>query len=77
LIAEEARRREIENDLRRNLEEEQKKREEHNKRMNMDLLSFRIGQGISRPWTYSYFQYVPVKDTSSKNTKKKVRTKKK
>ncbi|XP_065910162.1 inner centromere protein B-like isoform X2 [Dysidea avara] len=77
LIAEEARRREMENDLRRHLEEEQKKREEHNRRMNMDLLSFRIGQGISRPWTYSYFQYVPVKDTSKKSTKKKVRTKRK
>ena len=66
----------MENEFRKQLEEEQKKREERNRKMNMDLLSYRLGQGISRPWTYSYFQYVPPKDTSSKSTKKKVRTKK-
>ena len=58
----------MENEAKRKIEEQKMKREIHNKRMNMDLLSCRIHQGISRPWTNSYFQYVPVqqKDTDSK-----------
>ena len=47
--------------------------------MNMDLLSSRMNQGISHPWTSSYFQYVPVpqKDTGNEKSVTKTRTTKK
>ena len=64
----------MENEAKRRTEEEKMKREIHNKRMNMDLLSCRIHQEISHPSTYSYFQYVPVpqKDTDSKKESPKL-----
>ena len=69
----------MEREARRKIEEQEKKRELHNKRMNSDLLSCRIHQGISRPWTSSYFQYVPVppKDTGSEKSVTKTGTIKK
>lgn len=66
----EAKKLEKENEARKRIEEEEKKRAIHNKTMNKDLLSCRMHQGISRPWTYSYFQYVPPKSGSP--SKKKV-----
>jgi len=66
----EAKKLEMENEARRKLEEAKKRREVHNKVMNMDLLSCRMKQGISRPWTYSYFQYVPPKVNDSKKVTK-------
>ena len=72
----EAKKLEAENEARRKLEEEKKKRATHNQAMNLDLLSCRMNQGISRPWTYSYFQYVPVqrKENNSKKRVTKTRT---
>lgn len=72
----EAKKLEMENEARRKLEQEKKRRDLHNKTMNMDLLSCRMNQGISRPWTYSYFQYVPVqrKESNSKKRVTKTRT---
>lgn len=67
----EAEKLEMENEARRLMEEQKKKRAVHNKSMNLDLLGCRMKQGITRPWTYSYFQYVPPKD---KGNKKKVKT---
>ena len=56
----------MENEARKKLEEQKKKRAELNKEMNLDLMSYRISQGISRPHTFSYFQHAPQqKDTSS------------
>ena len=66
----------MESEARIKLEEEKKKRGVHNKAMNLDLLSCRMNQGISHPWTYSYFQYVPPKKDNSKK-KAKTRTMKK
>lgn len=66
LIAIEAKKLEMENEARRKLEEEKKKRAVHNKVMNLDLLSCRMSQGISHPWTYSYFQYVPPQKSKKK-----------
>ena len=79
MISSEAMRLSMEREARRKIEEEEKKRELHNKEMNLDLLSCRLNQGISRPWTYSYFQYVPTpqKDTGSVKSVTKTRTTKK
>lgn len=41
------------------LEESQRRREEHNAAMWRDLNGLQAGQSISRPWTFSYFRYVP------------------
>ena len=70
MIAIEAKKLEMENEARKKVEEEKKNRGVHNKAMNLDLLSCRMNQGISRPWTYSYFQYVPSQKYNS--SKKKV-----
>ena len=67
----------MENEARKKIEEEKKKRAAHNKKMNLDLLNSRMHQGISRPWTYSYFQYVPPKDDSKKKKVTKTRAVKK
>ena len=63
----------------RKIDKQEKKRELYNKRMNIDLLSSRMNQGISRPWTSSYCQYVPApqKDTGSEKSVIKTRTIKK
>ena len=74
----EAKKLEMENEARKKLEEQKKKRAEHNKTMNLDLMSYRISQGISRPYTFSYFQYVPPqKGTSSSKKVAKTRKEKK
>ena len=67
----------MENEARRKLEEEKKKRAVHNKAMNLDLLNCRMNQGISHPWTYSYFQYVPPPQKSKKKAIKTRTTKRK
>ena len=76
---EEAKKLSMENEATRKLEEQKIKRESHNKAMNVDLLSCRMHQGNSRPWTYIYFQYVPTpqKDTGSKKGVTKTHTIKK
>ena len=48
----------MENETKRKIEKQKMKREIPNRIMNMNLLSCRIHQEISRPSTYSYFQYV-------------------
>lgn len=68
----EAKKLEMENETRRRLEENTKRRAAHNKAMNFDLLNCRMSQGISRPWTYSYFQYVPPKPKKDNSNKKRV-----
>ena len=47
-------------------EEEKKRRGEHNKNMRKDLVNLRVSQGISQPWKFSYFQYVPPKAPQGK-----------
>ena len=69
MIAIEAKKLEMENEARKKLEEQEKKRAEHNKAVNLDLMSYRISQGISRPYTSSYFQYVPPQKDTSKSKK--------
>ena len=64
----------MEREARRKIEEQEKKRELHNKRMNLDLLSSRMNQGISRPWTYSYCQYVPAPQKDSGSEKSVTKT---
>ena len=57
---------------RRLLEEEaQSRKEQHNAAMWRDLSGLQAGQSISRPWTFSYFSYVPppkVKESKKHNT---------
>ena len=79
LIALKAKKLSMENEARKKIEEEKRQRELQNKAMNRELLSYRMQQRISRPWTYSYFQHVPTpqKDTSSKKGDTKTRSIKK
>ena len=79
LIALQAKKLSMENETRRKLEEQKIQRELQNKAMNMELLSYRMQQRISGPWTYSYFQHVPTpqKDSSSKKGVTKTRSIKK
>lgn len=52
-----------EEERQRRLAEEEKrwKKGEHNKTMRQDLVNLKVSQGITLPWKFSYFQYVPPK----------------
>ena len=50
---------EDEGERQRLLLEETQRRKEHNAAMWRDLNDLQAGQSISRPWTFSYFCYVP------------------
>lgn len=55
-------------------EEAQWRKEQHNAAMRRDLSGLQVGQSISRPWTFSYFSYVPPpKVKESKKQKAGVR----